>query len=129
MIEVDIEIGGRSFTVACEAGEESHLRAAAALLDSEAQSLSTHLGRIPDSRMLLMAGLLLADKTKDLESRLSLAEQRLGQTNADLERLQSAPPKVEVPVVPPQLSETLKDAAEQAESIVKALEDKLLSQG
>ena len=38
------------------------LRAAAALLDAEAQPLVAQMGRLPEARMLLMAGLMLADK-------------------------------------------------------------------
>ena len=36
MPEVQIEIGGRSYTVACQDGEETFLRAAARMLDTEA---------------------------------------------------------------------------------------------
>ncbi len=67
MPQVEIKIGGRSFEVACQDGEEHFLRSAAAMLDIEAQSLSNQIGRMPESRMLLMAGLLLADKTAGLE--------------------------------------------------------------
>ena len=38
-IEVEISIGGRSFDVACQEGEEHYLIAAARLLDGEAQVL------------------------------------------------------------------------------------------
>lgn len=62
MTEVDIEIGGRTFTVACQEGEESHLHSAAQLLDVEATHLMNAAGRLPEPKMLLMAGLMLADK-------------------------------------------------------------------
>ena len=35
MPEVEIEIGGRSFEVACQAGEEHYLQSAARMLDAE----------------------------------------------------------------------------------------------
>ncbi|HAW47492.1 MAG TPA: cell division protein ZapA, partial [Roseovarius sp.] len=63
MPEVTIEIDGRTFEVACQEGEESYLRFAAKLLDEEAAVLSAQVGRVPEARMLLMAGLMLADKT------------------------------------------------------------------
>ena len=40
MPEVDIHIGGRTFQVACQPGEEQFLQSAAALLDNEAQALA-----------------------------------------------------------------------------------------
>jgi len=75
MAEVKIEIGGRTFEVACRAGEEHFLKSAAAMLDSEAAALNDALGRMPEARMLLMAGLMLADKTASLEDQLRNAPQ------------------------------------------------------
>ena len=63
MPDVDIVIGGRTFQVACQPGEEQFLRAAAKMLDAEAQPLVAQMGRRPESRMLLMASLMLADRT------------------------------------------------------------------
>ena len=70
MAEVKVSIGGREFEVACRDGEEHFLLSAAQLLDNEASALNEALGRMPESRMLLMAGLMLADKTASLEDRL-----------------------------------------------------------
>lgn len=70
MPELDITIGGRTFLVACQPGEEHFLRSAAAMLDSEAQVLVGQMGRMTDARLLLMAGLMLADKTAALEDEL-----------------------------------------------------------
>jgi cell division protein ZapA len=70
MPEVQIEIGGRSYTVACQDGEETYLRAAAKMLDTEATVVLGQIGRMPSDRMLLMAGLMLADKTAAQEDEL-----------------------------------------------------------
>ena len=59
MPEVIINVGGRQFEVACQPGEEAYLQSAAKMLDAEAQVLSDNVGRIPENRMLLMAGLML----------------------------------------------------------------------
>lgn len=73
MPEITIHIGGRDFEVVCKAGEEPFLHSAAALLDVEAQALTGAMGRIPEGRMLLMSGLMLADKTASLEDQLAAA--------------------------------------------------------
>ena len=57
MPEVEITIGGRSFEVACQEGEEQYLYSAAKMLDNEAQVLAQQVGRMPEARMLLMAAL------------------------------------------------------------------------
>ncbi len=73
MPEITIHIGGRDFEVVCKKGEEPFLQSAAALLNIEAQALTGAMGRIPEARMLLMSGLMLADKTASLEDQLAAA--------------------------------------------------------
>ena len=72
MADITIAIGGREFEVACKDGEEHFLHSAAAMLDVEASALNDALGRMPETRMLLMAGLMLADKTASLEDQLKV---------------------------------------------------------
>lgn len=119
MPELNVQIGGRSFSVACQEGEEHFLQAAAAMLDREAQPLVAQLGRITESRMLLMAGLLLADRTASVEDQLRQLQARI----AELEARPDV--RVEVPVIPPQVHETLADIAARAEALAAALEERI----
>lgn len=127
-VEVEIKIGGRSFEVACQKGEEQFLHSAARLLDGEAQVLVSQIGRMPEARMLLMAGLMLADKTAGLEEKLREAEDRLGALQAELTELKSAPApeptKVEVPVIPSDVSDALAEIAARAEALADTIEEK-----
>ena len=77
MPEITLEIGGRSFKLACDAGEEASLQSAAEMLAAEARRLEDAIGRVPESRMLLMAGLMLADRTKGMEQTCQTSEDRL----------------------------------------------------
>ncbi|GHA43089.1 hypothetical protein GCM10008927_04610 [Amylibacter ulvae] len=67
MAEVTITIGGRDFQVVCQEGQQDYLYSAAAMLDTEAQKLDQASSRLTESRMLMMAGLMLADRTAALE--------------------------------------------------------------
>ena len=129
MPEVTIEVGGRSFDVACQAGEEHYLQSAAKMLDEEASVLAAQIGRIPEARMLLMAGLMLADKTAGLQDKLREAEDRMAEKEAQLEQLRSAPPpnaeRVEVPVVPAQVTDTLAEIAARAEALAETVDGKV----
>jgi cell division protein ZapA len=78
MPELILEIGGRVFEVACNAGEEPSLERAGALLDAEAQRLG-EAGRATEKRMLLLAGLMLADTMTQVQDQLRLTEERLRQ--------------------------------------------------
>lgn len=82
MPEVAIEIAGRAFTVSCGEGEEPQLRKAAALLDGEAGAVGAAAARLTDTRLLLMSGLMLADRMLDLAVRLETAEAKLGAAEA-----------------------------------------------
>lgn len=78
MPELILEIGGRVFEVACEAGQEASLERAARLLDVEANRTGD-TGRSTEKRMLLLAGLLLADSMTGVQETLRATEERLRQ--------------------------------------------------
>ena len=128
MPEVTISIGGRPFDVACQDGEESYLQAAAKMLDDEAQVLAEHAGRLPEARMLLMAGLMLADKTASVEDRIAEVEAELAEREAELEGLRTMgapePERIEVPVIPQAVTETLAELAARAEALAADVEDR-----
>lgn len=127
MPEVRITIGGRQFEVACQEGEESYLHSAAKMLDDEAQVLSDQVGRMPEARMLLMAGLLLADKTASVEDRIAEVKAELAEREAELAGLRNVkiePERIEVPVVPQSVRDTLAELAARAEALAAEVEEK-----
>ncbi|WP_415920283.1 cell division protein ZapA [Tateyamaria sp. SN6-1] len=128
MPEVTITIGGRQFAVACQDGEEHYLQTAAKMLDDEAQVLADQVGRLPEARMLLMAGLMLADKTASVEDRVTAVEAKLAERDAELEGLRNMgapePERIEVPVVPDSVTETLAELAARAEAVAAEIEEK-----
>lgn len=77
MPEMSIRIGGREYEVACRPGEERNLVMAVAMLDAEAVALADRIGQLPEARMLLMAGLMLADRAVGMEKQLRDQESRL----------------------------------------------------
>ena len=74
MANIDIEVGGRRYSVACRDGEEEHLRALALVVDRRAQDAATALGGLTESRQLLFAALLIADDLKEVRSGSGLPE-------------------------------------------------------
>lgn len=128
MPEVKISIGGRDYEVACQDGEEHFLQSAAGMLDTEAQVLTSQIQHLTEPRMLLMAGLMLADKTAGMGDRVKALEAQLAEVQAALEALKSAPApepeKVEVPVIPDVVTDTLAELAARAEAVAAAVEEK-----
>lgn len=118
MPDLEVTIGGRPFQVSCQPGEEHFLRSAAAMLDAEASPLIAQMGRLPEAKMLLMAGLLLADKTASVEDELRNLRARLAE-------LEARPVTTrDVAVIPAQVAETLAEIAARAEAMAARIEEK-----
>ena len=128
MPELTIQIGGRGFEVSCQEGEEVFLQSAAKMLDDEAQILSDQIGRMPESRMLLMAGLMLADKAAATEDKIRALEAKVAEAEVELQNLrnmpQPEPERIEVAVVPPSVTETLAELAARAEALASVIEER-----
>jgi cell division protein ZapA len=59
---VNVMVNGRAYTIACDDGEEDHLRALAATVDAKTREVLSSVGQVGDTRLLLMAALLIADE-------------------------------------------------------------------
>lgn len=107
MAEVDLEIGGRSFRVGCEDGQEARLRAVAGLLDGYARQLGPAAGELSESRLMLMTALMCGDALSDEQARNRTLDAALTEKNPEAAR---------------QIASA--DAAAEAESAAAALLDK-----
>ena len=67
MIEVELVIGGRTFVIACEENEQEKVKKAAELINNEAEEIQAQLGRLPESKMLLLSALMIADRVIEVE--------------------------------------------------------------
>ncbi|VAW13619.1 hypothetical protein MNBD_ALPHA09-1775 [hydrothermal vent metagenome] len=62
MAQVTVHINSRSYSLACEEGEQDHLRELAQYLDGHVADLKARFGQIGDARLLVMASLMIADQ-------------------------------------------------------------------
>ncbi|MCL5775393.1 cell division protein ZapA [Limibaculum sp. FT325] len=83
MAEVTVDVGGRSYRLACENGEEEHLAALCARIDAEARRLARGMGQMAEGRLMLMSALMIADKLHDAEKEIAA----LGRKLAEAKRL------------------------------------------
>ena len=101
MTEVDLIIGGRSFVIACEEDEQEKVKEAAELINTEAEEIQGQLGRLPESKMLLLSALMISDRLIDLEVEikalnksvenleLSLKNYKEGEDKNSIEKIQN----------------------------------------
>jgi len=66
---VNVMVNGRAYTIACDDGEEGHLKELASHVDAKAREVLASVGQVGDARMLLMAALLLADEQHELSGK------------------------------------------------------------
>lgn len=62
MGQVTITINGRPYDIACDDGQEEHVRGLAGYLDERVNDLSRSIGQVGDARLVVMASLLIADE-------------------------------------------------------------------
>src|ERR1041385_1262821 len=67
---VNVMVNGRAYTLACDEVEENHLRGLAGVVDKKVRELLGSVGQVGDSRLLLMASLLIADEHQEALRRL-----------------------------------------------------------
>ena len=96
MTELEISIGGRIFSVACDNEEQEKVKEAAALINEEADTIQSQLGRLPESKMLLLSALMIADRLVDVETESNVFKEKsedlvdLKNKNEELERHRNA---------------------------------------
>jgi len=109
MSNISLQIGGRSYSVACAAGEEEHIARLGGLVDQKVQTLGSGLNEV---RQLLFAALILADE---------LHEARQGMAPAPTPAPAPAPAPPPAPAAPDH-SAALEAIAERLEKCALALE-------
>jgi cell division protein ZapA len=103
-------VNGRAYTIACDEGEEDHLKELASHVDAKAREVLASVGQVGDIRMLLMAALLMADEHHDMAAKLAEGEGAAGDDD-EKQRLRLRAEQAE------------SGAANMLESAAKKLED------
>ena len=84
MAEVDITINERSYRISCKDGEEERIKSLATLINNQVQKLSEKIGQLGEARMILLASLVLLDKSDEVEKE---AEKIISITSEKIEKL------------------------------------------
>lgn len=111
MGQVTVTINGRGYTVGCDNGQEDHIAELAGYLDHHVGELKEGMGAVGDMRLLLLAGIMVADE--------------LSETVAKLEELEAEVTKIKQgqEAVKDQASGFEAQAAEAIDTIASRIED------
>ena len=75
MAQVNATIAGRQFRLACEDGQEDHLQSLAKGMDERIAHLRAKFGEIGDTRLTVMAALMVADELSEALRRVRRLEE------------------------------------------------------
>ena len=120
MPEVAIKIGDKNFAITCQPGEESALETAASLLNDEAAFLVNEIGQLSEQKLLLMSGLMLADKMATQSEKLAKSEIALEEALTKAKTLEETVNSQQTPIVD-DLLEEFTAIAEKAEKIASKI--------
>jgi cell division protein ZapA len=116
MAQVNVTIGGRVYRMACDDGQEDHLMRLARDLDQKFAQLREAFGEIGDTRLAVMAAIMVADELSEARRRIRALEQEnegLQETRlAVADRIESAERMG---------AQTIEKAAERIERLAHAL--------
>ena len=74
---VNATITGRQFRLACEDGQEQHLEALAHDIDQRIIDLRARFGEIGDTRLTVMAALMVADEMNEMTRKMRRLEEEI----------------------------------------------------
>lgn len=89
MAQLTIDVNGRPYQVGCEDGQEPHLLELVRLFDRQVRAVSQDMGQLSETRLFLMAALLLADELWDSRSRMASVQAELARLQSDHARIEA----------------------------------------
>lgn len=118
MPEVNVEINGRKYRMACEEGQEPHLLALAQRFNQSIEMMRGSFGEIGDSRLTVMAGIAALDE-------LGEAERQIASLRAEVERLTGlgAQMSQQAEELEARFAKRMAEAARKIEAVATAIDE------
>ena len=122
-----VEIGERSFEIICEKGQEATLQRAAQLLSLEAEQLLSQPKHLSESQVLLMSGLMIAEKQIVNVEKITALKAEIEALHKRITQMEKTakpePLRVEVPVIPSDVHDAMAEIAARVESLAEQAEE------
>lgn len=118
MPEVNVEIAGKKYRMACEEGQEDHLLGIAAELNARIEAFKGEFGEIGDARLTVMAAIAAVDELAEAEQRIEALSVQIAELGAER---RSATEETEA--LARDFAQRLSDAARKVDSIAATLDE------
>ena len=84
MPEIIVNINDQDYAIVCDPGEENHLKQLSSRIDFKVRELTKRFGKIGETRLMVMASLLIADEIHDLNQKLKINLDKINSLENDL---------------------------------------------
>lgn len=119
MAQVKVKINGRTYEVACDDGQEDHVARLGNYVDTKVVELAAQIGQVGDTRLLVMAALMIADELSEAYGELEdIRHGRAGMTGRGHKGSEAGPGKDGES----RTAEDLQGLAKRIEDIAEGLE-------
>lgn len=79
-------IGGREYDVACDDGQEAHVKVLAKALDARVRTLSEAMGKPSEGQLLMLISLMLSDELQDTKKEVEQLRHDIAHSSQSFER-------------------------------------------
>ena len=118
MPEVNVEIDGKKYRMACEDGQEAHLMELAERFNRTVIALKGSFGEIGDNRLVVMAGIAVLDELAEAEDRIAALKQDIADLTTAGRDL-----TIEAEDLEQKFARRLNEAARKIEAIAQAIDE------
>jgi cell division protein ZapA len=118
MPEVNVDINGRKYRMACEEGQEQHLLGLADRFNQHIDQFKGTFGEIGDNRLTVMAGIAVLDELAEAERRIAELKQDVASLTQAGEALTHEAEELER-----RFAKRLNEAARKIEAISTAIDE------
>lgn len=116
MGQVAVTIAEKSYRIACEDGQEDHLRRLAGEVDAKIGEMRRSFGEIGDSRLTVMAAITFVDEREEARGRIARLEEEVARLKAAHSDAASSLDAAEAEV-----ASALVEAAQRIEAVARDL--------
>jgi len=115
--EVNVEINGRKYRMACEEGQQGHLIGLAERFNTQVEGLKGAVGEIGDNRLTVMAGIAVLDELSEAERKIKALEAQIAELTQAGQDIATELENTEA-----QFAEKLAEAAKALEGVADTLD-------
>ncbi|WP_460450555.1 cell division protein ZapA [Alsobacter sp. SYSU BS001988] len=116
MGQVTVTIAEKIYRIACDDGQEDHLRSLAADVDDKIAEMRKAFGEIGDNRLTVMAAITFLDERQELKSRIARLEGEVASLRAARHQVESSLGETEA-----EITSAIVEAADRIEAVARSL--------